>query len=266
MSAAELILYLLGGFLAGIINTLAGNGSAITLSLLIFSGMPAPVANATNRVGALAQTLTAVLSLRRSKRTFHLMRQSTYFLLPALLGSLVGAWLVVDIPELLLKRIIGVVMLFLLGTLLLQPKRWARPTQPGHRHRTVLNQFLVFLIGLYGGFIQMGIGIMLLSLLVLWMRYSLRDGNIIKLLLAITFVLPAFLFFSLSGQIDWGPGLILAAGQMLGAFLAARYMLFWPGANKLLRYLLIVILSISAVGLLGLGDPVIQWLKPYFST
>jgi len=264
VSGAELIGYLLGGFLAGIINTLAGNGSAITLSLLIFSGMPAPIANATNRVGALAQTITAVISLRRSKRTLHLFQQSGYFLVPALLGSLVGAWLVVDIPELLLKRIIGGVMLLLLGTLLLKPARWARATEVGHQHRTPLNLFLIFLIGVYGCFIQMGIGIMLLSLLVLWMRYSLRDGNIIKLLLALTFVVPAFGFFVFTGQIDWGPGIALAAGQVLGAFLAARYILFWPGANRLLRYLLIVILSVSALGLLGLGPLLLDWVKETF--
>lgn len=264
MSALEIIGYLLGGFLAGIINTLAGNGSAITLSLLIFSGMPAPIANATNRVGALAQTITAVLSLRRSPRTLHLFQQSGFFLGPALLGSLIGAWLVVDIPELILKRIIGGVMLLLLGTLLLKPARWARATQIGHRHRTALNLFLVFLIGLYGGFIQMGIGIMLLALLVLWMRYSLRDGNIIKLILALAFVVPAFGFFVLTGQIDWGPGITLALGQIVGAFLAARYILFWPGANKLLRYLLILILSVSAVGLLGLGELLLGWLKILF--
>lgn len=250
-----MLLYLLGGFLAGMINTLAGNGSAITLSLLILSGMPAPVANATNRIGALAQTLTAVGSLRRSPRTVLLFRQSRFFIIPALLGSLLGAWLAIDIPELWLKRFIGVVMLLLLGTLLLSPRRWAAPTQIGHPHRTLLNWGLVFLTGVYAGFIQMGLGIMLLSLLVLVAHYSLRDANIIKLILALVFVFPAFLVFLGEGDIRWAPGLALAGGQVAGAFLAARYVLYWPRANLIVRYLLIAILSLSAAHLLGLFSP-----------
>jgi len=252
VSLTELLLYLLGGFLAGMINTLAGNGSAITLSLLIFSGMPAPVANATNRIGALAQTLTAVGSLRRSPRTVLLFRQSRFFMIPALLGALLGAWLAIDVPEFWLKRFIGVVMLVLLATLLLKPRRWAAPTQVGHPHRTVHNEVLVFLTGVYAGFIQMGLGIMLLSLLVLVARYSLRDANIIKLILALVFVLPAFLVFLSSGDFRWAPGLALAGGQVGGAFLAARYILYWPQANVIVRYLLIAILSVSAAHLLGL--------------
>ncbi|MDZ7846055.1 MAG: hypothetical protein U5L96_04435 [Owenweeksia sp.] len=95
MEWVNYILLLAGGFAAGIINTLAGNGSAITLSLLIFTGLPADVANATNRIGALVQTFTAVGSLRRSQRTRMLLRESFWFILPAILwvGDGAPCWL-----------------------------------------------------------------------------------------------------------------------------------------------------------------------------
>ncbi len=248
------LLLLGGGLLAGLINTLAGNGSAITLSILILSGMPANVANATNRVGALVQTITAVLSLKRSPRTLFLFKDSAWFLVPAIIGSAIGAFLAVDVDPIVLKRIIGVIMLALLLTMIYKPSKWARPTNVERNHKTLLNWLLIFAVAVYGGFLQMGIGIMLLAVLVLVAQYSLRDANIIKLVLAFLFVLPAFVVFVWSGDVEWLPGLLLAIGQGLGAWIGARYILFLPKANTIVRYTLIVILSVSSISLLGLLD------------
>jgi uncharacterized membrane protein YfcA len=105
----------------------------------------------------------------------------------------------------------------------------------------------------------MGIGIMLLSVLVLVAQYSLRDANVIKLLIALTFVLPAFAVFILSGEIRWIPGMLLAAGQAVGAFIGARYILFLPKANLIIKWLLIAILSTSSVVLLQLHQLIGQF-------
>lgn len=254
MEALDYVFLLLGGFAAGIINTLAGNGSAITLSLLIFTGLPADMANATNRIGALVQTLTAVGSLKRSKRTKKLFKDSVWFIIPSVIGSVIGAFIAVEIDPQLLRYIIGGIMLVLLVTILTNPKKWQRSTDTSKEHRTVLNWILIFLIAVYGGFLQMGIGIMLLATLVLIAHYSLRDANIIKLLLALIFVLPAFIVFLFSGDIDWLPGGVLAVGQGIGAFIGARYILFLPKANLIIRWLLIAILSISSVILLEIPE------------
>lgn len=252
MDFLTILLFFIGGVAAGIINTLAGNGSAITLSLLIFTGMPANVANATNRIGALAQTLTAVLSLRRTKRTKLLLQDALWFFLPSVAGTLIGAYLAIDIDPLLLRRIIGVFMLTLLLTMIYKPSKWRGPTDLGKTKKNFLNAGIIFLIAVYGGFIQMGIGIMLLATLVLLARYSLRDANIIKLLLALVFVVPAFLVFAWSGDMEWFPGSILALGQALGAWVGARYILFLPRANQIVRWVLILILTASSLSLLGL--------------
>lgn len=248
----------IGGLLAGVINTLAGNGSAITLSLLIFMGMPATVANVTNRIGAFAQTVSAVLSLKRTVRTKMMFRHSLWFFIPSALGSVIGALLVVDIDPVFLRYFIGVIMLGLLVTLIYKPSKWLKATNSSRNHKTVLNWIIVFLAAVYGGFIQMGIGIMLLSLLVLVAEYSLKDANIIKLVLAFVFVAPAFLIFIFSGDIVWIPGLILAAGQAIGAVIGARYILFLPKANIYVRWLLIVILSVSSVILLQLPQRIAE--------
>lgn len=257
LSIAFIALLLLGGFAAGIINTLAGNGSAITLSLLIMTGMPATVANATNRLGALTQTFTAVLSLRRTKRTRFLFKDSLWFFVPSAIGSVLGAFLAVEVDPHLLKRIIGLIMLALLFTMIYKPSKWARATNVTNNQKTWYNWLMIFAVAIYGGFLQMGIGIMLLVVLVLVAQYSLRDANIIKLVIAFVFVFPAFLVFALSGQIDWAPGLALAVGQAIGAWVGARYILFLPSANTIVRYTLIAILSVSSISLLGIW----QWIQ-----
>lgn len=254
MTLVEYTLLLVGGFAAGIINTLAGNGSAITLSLLIFMGLPADVSNATNRIGALAQTITAVFSLKRTPRTRVLFADSYWFFIPSIIGSVVGALIAVEIDPGLLKLIIGGIMLLLLITLVTNPKKWDIATDTSKNRKTWLNAFLVFLVAVYGGFIQMGIGIMLLSILVLIANYSLRDANIIKLILSLIFVMPAFFVFLYTGGMKWLPGITLAVGQAIGAVIGARYILFLPKANLYVRWVLIVILTVSSIVLLRIPD------------
>lgn len=235
-------LFIGGGFLAGIINTLAGNGSAITLTLLLTTGMDATVANATNRIGVLFQTFTSLVSLKRSKRTLILLKHSSWYFLPTILGSIGGALLAVEIDDGTLEIIIGIFMILLLGTLVLQPKKWLISTDARKERKTPLNWILMFIIGFYGGFIQMGIGIMMLAALVLSAKFSLKDANIIKLLLAFILIIPAFIIYLLSGDIVWLPGIALAIGASIGAWFGTRYVLYHPKANQYIRYILIGII------------------------
>ena len=212
----EYLLLAGGGFAAGIINSLAGNGSAITLPLLLSMGMDANVANATNRVGVLLQTGTALASLKRTKRSRFLIKGSVWYFIPTILGSAAGALLAIDISPEILELIIGLLMLVVLATLLLKPKKWLRDTDLEKKKKTPLQWFIIFAIGFYGGFIQMGIGIMLLSSLVLIAHYSLKDANVIKLMIAFVMIVPAFAIYVYSGDILWVPGIVLASGRLIG--------------------------------------------------
>lgn len=241
------VIFIVGGMIAGVINTLAGNGSAITLSLLLGTGMDAGVANATNRIGVLLQTLTSVASLKRSQRTYHLIKHSTWYFLPTGLGSLLGAIVAVEIPDDVLKTIIGIFMVGILFTLVLKPSRWLIATDAKKNRKTVLNWILMFIIGFYGGFIQMGIGIMMLAALVLSAKFSLKDANIIKLVLAFVLILIAFFVYLFAGEIVWLPGIALAIGAMIGAWFGTRYVLYHPKANDYIRYILIGIIIVALV-------------------
>ncbi|TVQ78584.1 MAG: sulfite exporter TauE/SafE family protein [Flavobacteriales bacterium] len=245
----EIIVLALCGFGSGIINTIAGNGSALTLPALIFVGIPPSLANGTNRVGIFLQTLTSIISLRRTKRTRYLYKEASWVFIPSILGSIVGSYIALDIDDLLLKRIIGVLMILLLLSFLLNPKRWNIATDPGRPKKSLSGWLMFFVVGIYTGFIQMGVGIVMLALLVLVSRYSLKDANILKLILAFVLGATPFIFFALKANIHWGAGLSLASGQTLGAFIGARYVLYHPKAFVWSKRVLLAVLVFSILAM-----------------
>jgi len=243
----ELIALVAGGFCAGLINVIAGNGSAITLPLLMWVGLDANAANATNRVGALFQTTTAISSLRKTARVKYMINKSSFIIPPILLGAVIGANLAVDIPETMMRASIGVIMIGLLITMLSNPKKWLIPTDGGVNKKTPKIWLAYFALGLYGGFIQMGFGIFFLSISVLMAKYALKDGNIMKLFTAFLMTIPAFLIFAWSGTIDWVYGLTLALGTSAGARFATKKVVQHPRASALTRKVLIAVILVAIV-------------------
>lgn len=238
------------GFACGFINTLAGSGSLITLPLLIFLGLPATVANGTNRVAILLQNIVGVSSFRQQKVLD--LRGGLLLAIPAVVGSLIGAQIAVSLDEEIMRRVIGALMVVMLVVILVRPKRWlegrgGETSRPGWVKLTVF-----FLIGVYGGFIQAGVGIFLLAGLVLGAGYDLVRANAVKVLIILCFTVFALIVFVLNDQVRWSVGLILAVGNMLGAWVASR-MAVKRGAG-FVRWILIGVVAISAVILLGLAD------------
>ena len=243
----ELIALVFGGFLAGLINVIAGNGSAITLPLLMWLGLDANTANATNRVGAIFQTTSAVTSLNKTNRVKYMIRQSYFIITPLLIGAIIGANLAVDIPESILRTCIGTVMIGLLITMLFNPKKWLINTGGDNKKKTPKIWLAYLGLGLYGGFIQMGFGIFFLSISVLMAKYALKDGNIMKLFSAFLMTIPSFIIFVLSGSIDWIYGLTLAAGTASGAHFGAKKVVHHPKANTITRKVLIAVILMAII-------------------
>jgi uncharacterized membrane protein YfcA len=240
----------LTGIVAGFINTLAGSGSLITLPILILLGLPANVANGTNRVGVLGQNVVAVATFRRG----HVLDLGGTWklVLPSVLGSIVGAMLAVDLDEASLRRIIGVLMLVMLATMFVQPERWLAEDAGRRRSRPWLEVPLFFAIGAYGGFIQAGVGIFLIAALVLGAGFELVGANAVKNLIVLVFTAAALVVFVVNDQVQWTLGALLAVGQGAGAWLAVR-MALTRGA-RFVRAVVIVIIVLSAAALLtGVG-------------
>lgn len=245
------LLVIVAGCAAGFINTLAGSGSLITLPVLIFFGLPANVANATNRVGVLLQNVVGVGSFYRQGVLD--VRHCLALAISSTLGSLVGAQIAIGLDEQMMRRVIGVVMVLMLGVILLQPDRWLK----GHPERLArganwIQLALFFGIGVYGGFLQAGVGVFLLAGLVLGMGYDLVQANAVKVFVVLCFTISALGVFVFNSQVRWDVGLILAAGNMLGAWIATRVAVE-KGAVWVHR-LLVAVVVVSAAQLLGLFD------------
>jgi uncharacterized protein len=235
----------IAGFIAGFANTLAGSGSLITLPVLILLGLPANVANGTNRVGILAQDIVSVATFRR-RGALH-FGESPKFILPSVLGAFAGALLAVDLDETLLDRTIGVLMVLMLVVILARPRRWLEAHASGASIRYRWQFPIYFVIGIYCGFIQAGAGIFLLASFVLASGYDLVRGNAMKNLVVLVVTVAALAVFIFYGQVRWGIGLLLAIGNAAGAWLAAR-MAVTHGAG-FVRWVLVVIVALSAVAL-----------------
>lgn len=245
------------GFAAGFINTLAGSGSLITLPLLIFAGLPATIANGTNRVAVLLQTMVAVYRFRRAGTLD--LRHGFLLAIPAILGALAGAQIAVNLNESVMRTVIGILMAVMLAVVLIRPKRWlvGRPEMLSRRPG-LLQILLFFGIGVYGGFIQAGVGIFLLAGLVLGAGYELVRANAMKNLIVMASTFFALAVFVVNDQVAWLPGLVLAVGNMLGAWVAAR-MAVEKGA-RFVRWILIAVVAVSAIFLLGLSDLFLQFI------
>ena len=137
-------LVIAAGFLAGFINTFAGSGSLITLPMLIFLGLPANIANGTNRIAIIMQNAVAVGSFGQQKVLD--VRRGLILAIPAVLGALVGAQIAVNLDEQMMRRVIGVLMLIMLIVVLTRPGRWleGRPEHRGDRPGWM--QMLIFTV------------------------------------------------------------------------------------------------------------------------
>lgn len=240
MTLVQALLLVAGGLLAGIVNTLAGAGSLLTVPLLVLSGLPATVANGTNRVGVLIQSVVAAWRFRAEGVSG--VRRALPLLLPIMLGSFAGSALISQVSDRIFERLFAAVMVLLLVIILRPPtpgrlsgrRRWSRPTA-----------FLVFLgIGFYGGMFQAGVGIAIVLALAA-AGHNLVRANSIKVIINAALTLVTVPVFWSQGQIAWTPALLLGAGFAAGGELGARIAVH--GGERVIR----PILSVAVLALAG---------------
>jgi len=248
------------GLIAGIINTLAGNGSAITIPMLMVLGLDANLANATNRVGVVLSTLAGAATFHRGGLLD--TRGIVWLIVPTGLGAVAGAIVASEMETTDMKYAIGAVMILILFLVIARPSRWiADHADPSTRHNRVISVVIYFVIGVYGGFIQAGVGILLLASLVLRSGYNLVRANPVKVVIIFTLTLPALVVFATNHLVDWRLGLLMACGQVPGAWIGARFAAHHPKANIWIRRLLILILVVVIVRIFELDMALIELLS-----
>jgi uncharacterized membrane protein YfcA len=163
------------GLIAGFINTLAGSGSLLTLPLLMFLGLPANVANGTNRIAILLQNVVGVSSFRQQKVLD--FREGLKIGIPAVIGSLLGARIAVHLDDALMEKFIGGLLIGMFFLIILRPNRWLKGREGQSPVKPAWQFLIFFLIGIYGGFIQAGVGFFLLAGLVIGAGHELVRAN-----------------------------------------------------------------------------------------
>ncbi|MDX1491984.1 MAG: sulfite exporter TauE/SafE family protein [Pseudohongiellaceae bacterium] len=218
-----LITLSLMGFLAGCINTVAGGGSNLTLPILMLLGLPADVANGTNRVAVALQCIVGIRGFKNHDRLD--VPAIVPILIPNLLGGVIGAITAALIPAITLKPLLLGTILTMSVVILVKPNFIAPPhgTPALSVKDNKMAWWGLFLAGVYGGFVQAGVGFILLAALAGGLRYDLARANALKLVCSLGFTVLALGVFIAFDQVRWLPGLILAIGTMLGAWVSVRF-------------------------------------------
>lgn len=205
------------GVVAGALNVIAGGGSFLTLPVLLFAGLPAAVANATNRVGVFAQSVGALWGFQRHGVVD--WRWTLGASVPAMAGAAIGAWAAVGVSDFAFRRILSTAMLAVTLWTMLAPNAATRTEWHSPRHPAVIAAF--FVVGLYGGFLQAGVGFFVLAITTLC-GMNLVRGNAVKILSVLLVTMVSLGIFAGHSVVDWPRGLALGAGNFIGGLLGVR--------------------------------------------
>lgn len=251
MEPYQYIIAIVGGFAAGIVNTLAGNGSAITLTILTeVLGLPPNIANGSNRIGVLTQSWSSSFAFHRGGKLP--LKRSLKFIIPSVVGALFGVWVAVSVSNEGFKEIFRYLMIALLFVILIKPKRWLRESDIEAKHSLVWVIPVYLALGFYGGFIQMGMGIFFLASMVLLAKFDLVEGNAVKVFVVACYTIFVLAIFQYNGLVDWKAGGLIAIGQMIGAYFTAKYAAAYPSLQVWVYRLLVLVVVFAIVKLFDL--------------
>ena len=204
MGTNEIVLLLLSGVLVGIINTLGGGGSVITMSLFMAMGMPIGLANGTNRIAVLLQNLSATISFLR-KGMLHI-KSGLLLSIPAILGNILGAMVATEVSEAVFKVCLSVVLVVILIYLVLGKDN--EQVTGGHGLKIKWWHYIwFFIIGFYGGYIYIGLGFLILAITIWTMNLDIVTANVIKGFVIFLSTPCALAVFIYNNQVEWGAGL-----------------------------------------------------------
>lgn len=246
---AELLL--LAGLGLGFANTLASSGSAISLPILLALGMAPELANGTNRVAVLVGAVAATISFQRAGRIRWPV--VTPLLVTACVGALLGVWISEVLAPMRMQSAIVVAECIALALMLIRPARWINAT--GEHPRVGPFQLaMVFLIGIWTGFIILDGGTYLIILLVLSVGFDVLGANAAKAAIMCAIAVVTLPVLAFGGHIQWDAAGVMSIGALAGGLVAARLAMI-PGAARWV-YRLIVAILIGELGQLALG-----WLR-----
>lgn len=242
---APLVIVSLVGALTGLVNTMAGGGSFFTVPILMALGLPPLVANGSIRFGVILQnSLSSLRFFREGKVETKLLLR---LLPPVCIGAFLGSQLAISLDNETFKPIFGAALLVWAVLLLLRPGRFIKGA-PEPKELDPLGMFLGFLVGIYGGFLQAGVGFPIIALLVLYLGRDAVAANAIKLPLVWVYTALNLPFFFFAGHVSWTHGLALGLGMVVGSWVAVHWQLR-SGAG-VVRWFVLVMIVVSGLTML----------------
>lgn len=237
------------GVVAGFVNSLAGGGSLIAIASLLFLGLPSPIANATNRVAIVLQNSVSVRAFRRAGLLD--FRHTLQAIVPAGLGAVAGTLIAVEVSERIFDIALAVVLVLVVITVFIPaPKAGSRRLHSRSKGASaILRGLAFFLTGLYGGFVQSGVGFLLIAVVSLIHESDLVATNAIKVSVVMAFGAISLAIFAFHGMVVWSAGLLLGAGTMAGAWIGVHAALR-HGAG-FVRWVIVASAGAAALRLLG---------------
>jgi uncharacterized membrane protein YfcA len=231
------------GFAVGFINTVAGGGSLLSLPVLIFLGLPSSVANGTNRVAIVIQTALATAGFKSkgvSTAPFNI-----YLGISALIGAVIGANIAVDIKGETFNRILAIIMILVVLIIIFKPKMNLAEMQERITGKYLwIGVLAFFFFGIYGGFINAGLGFIIILFLHYVNHMTLVRANATKVAVVFIYTLSALTIFILNDKVIWKIGLIMAIGNAIGAWVASRVSVD-KGDGFIKTFLVIMVVAMS---------------------
>ena len=251
MTAGIVTVLIISGILVGFINTLAGGGTIISMSLFMLLGLPPATANATNRIPVILQNLVSVFNFYQNKKLD--VKKAFYCTIPVAVGAMLGSSLSIMISDSIFIIFYVTIMVIMLLFMFLKPDKWLKgDVNKMNAPVSKLQLFLYFLIGIYAGFIHVGMGYFLLAVLVLMGGYDLLRANAMKSFIVLFYAPFSLIIFIYYGEINYKFGLIHAIGNMIGAYIASKWAVKW-GMN-FIRWVVVVFVVISCLHVLNIID------------
>lgn len=245
-------LLLISGVVVGIINTLGGGGSVITMALYMAMGIPVAVANGTNRIAVVMQNFSATIAFMRKSMVD--IKNSLLLGLPTIFGTIAGSLFALDVSDKTFKVCLSLVLAIILVYLILD--RDQAPKKEGHKLQVRWWHYpIFFLVGFYGGYIYIGLGFLILAVTIWTMKLDIVTANVLKgcvIFISTPFALAVFMY---NGQVDYAAGLVHGVGNILGALLASHWAVSW-GVKfvKWFTFFIIIVSFIDLVGWISLQD------------
>lgn len=251
MNWPEITALIVSGVFVGFINTLAGGGTIISLTVFLILGLPIDIANGTNRISVILQNMTSTQAFHQKKMMS--WRKGLILAIPAVFGSVIGAQLAVDIDRETFEKAIAIVMLLMIFFMFYKPSQLLYGRADLLKRKINWKILLIFfLIGIYGGMFQVGVGYFLLGALVFGVGFDLVKANAIKVLIVLIYTIFALAVFVFNDAVNWKFGLIHAIGNVIGAYIAS-HIAVQKGA-AFVKWVIVVVIILTSAQLLGLYD------------